>query len=165
MLISNLPRSVLNSDLGWWAARCGSSCRRQRSVELEARYSLSIFPAESAALIEPCGNKTIHNKNSCTTINIMWRSLENLTDLSQVWVTAVGAASVPFQEVLLRSLPVSLCSSFQGILGSVEAVHQPHHEVGDPGADGHYVGPLGCVWTQTPDEEVAQQEESAVWIR
>lgn len=66
-------------------------------------------------------------------------------------MTAVCPAFVPLQEVLLRSFPVSLCSSFQGILGSEEAVHQPHHEVGDPGADGHDVGPLVCIWTQTPD--------------
>lgn len=65
-------------------------------------------------------------------------------------MTAVPPACVPFQEVLLRLFPVPLCSSLQCILGSVEAVHQPHHEVGDPGADGHNVGPLVRIWTQTP---------------
>lgn len=66
-------------------------------------------------------------------------------------MTAVCPALVPFQEVLLRSFPVSLRSSFQCILGSVEAIHQFHHEVRDPGADGHDVWPLVRIWTQAPD--------------
>lgn len=75
---------------------------------------------------------------------------------------AVHPAFVPLQEVLLCPFPVSVCSSFQGILESGEAVHQPHHEVRNPGADGHDVWPLVGIRTQTPDgklQEVKVQHE------
>lgn len=64
---------------------------------------------------------------------------------------ATGSASVPLQEVPLRTPPVSVGSSFQGTVASAEAVHELHHEVRDLGADGHDVGPQVSVRAQTPD--------------
>lgn len=78
---------------------------------------------------------------------------QNPIYLRRVRVTAVSLAFVPLQEVLLCLFPVSLCSSFQCILGSVEAIHQPHHEVGDLRADGHNVWPLVWIWTQAPERK------------
>lgn len=71
---------------------------------------------------------------------------------------------MPFQEVLLCSFPVSLCSSFQGTLGNIEAVHHPHYEVWNLGADGDNVWPLGWIWSQTPDRTPHNRKE-VLWLK
>lgn len=63
---------------------------------------------------------------------------------------AAHPGPVTLQEVLLRSLPVSLGPSLQWIIGCTETVHKLHHYIWNSGTDLDDVRTHVCVWSQAP---------------